>query len=88
MEASFNAENTWSDTLIVPAGNFNLSIWGIFSATITVQRSFNNGVIWLDVQPFTIPGEYKGLEPEGSRYRVGIKTGEYVSGTANIRMAV
>jgi len=50
-------------------------------ATVTVQRSFNNGRNWLDVADFTANGAYVGDEPEaGVLYRFGVKTGRYASG--------
>lgn len=88
MVADLTAADTWSPTIIIPAGNFNFSIWGTFVATVTVQRSFDGGTTWLDCDSFSTPGEWFGTEGEGSLYRVGIKATDYTSGTASIRMAV
>ena len=66
--------------------NFNTSVWGTFVATVTVQRSFDNGNTWLDVEVFTEPGEWVGVETERCIYRAGVKTGNYTSGTINIRL--
>jgi len=41
--ATLIAQNTFSDTLSVSAGNFNFSVWGTFVATVTVQRTFDGG---------------------------------------------
>ncbi len=87
LKASLSAENTYSDTVIIRAGTFNFSVQGVFSASVTVQRTFDNGATWYDCETFTEPGEWVGHEGEGSIYRVGIKTGGYTSGTANVRMA-
>lgn len=84
--ASLSAPDTWSDSFSISAGVFNFSIWGTFVATLTVQRSFDSGSTWLDVDTFTAPGEWIGEEGEGSLYRVGIKVTDYTSGTANIRL--
>ena len=86
MQAELGAADTWSDSIQVPAGKFNFSIWGTFSATVTVQRTFNLGTTWLDVEDFISTGEYWATEGEGSTYRVGIKAGAYTSGTATIRI--
>ena len=86
--ASISSDDTYSEVLIIPAGTFNLSIWGTFSATVTVQRTFDDGDTWLDVRDFTSNGEWFGTEGEGSKYRIGIKSGNYTSGTVNLRMAV
>jgi len=80
------AENTFSDGLYV-VGDFNLSISGTFVGTVTVQRSFDQGSTWRDVDTFTAPIETAGSDPEPVVvYRAGIKTGEYTSGTASIRI--
>jgi len=81
-----DAENTFSDGLYV-VGDFNLSISGTFVGTVTVQRSFDQGSTWRDVDTFTAPIETAGSDPEPVVvYRAGIKTGEYTSGTASIRI--
>jgi hypothetical protein len=80
------AENTFSDGLYV-VGDFNLSISGTFVATITVQRSFDQGSTWRDVDTFTAPIETAGSDPEPVVvYRAGVKTGDFTSGTASIRI--
>jgi len=78
------AENTFSDALRIKE-NFNLSISGTFSATVTVQRSLD-GVTWRDVDTFTAPIETYGFDPEPFFYRAGVKTGDYSSGTASVRI--
>ncbi len=81
-----SAENTFSDGLYTE-GAFNLSISGTFSATITVQRSFDRGSTWRDVDTFTAPIETFGSDPDPVVvYRAGVKTGDYSSGTATVRI--
>lgn len=84
--AAITAQNTFTDKFQV-VGHFNLSISGTFSATVTVQRSFDNGSTWLDVDTFTAPYEGVGHDAEDLFYRVGVKTGEFTSGTANVRLS-
>ncbi len=86
VEKAVTAENTFSDGLYTE-GAFNLSISGTFVATITVQRSFNQGSTWRDVDTFTAPIETYGNDPEPVVvYRAGVKTGDFTSGTVNIRI--
>ncbi len=84
--ASITAQNTFSDGLYVE-GDFNLSISGTFVATVTVQRSFDQGSTWRDVDTFTAPIETFGTDPEPVVvYRAGVKTGDFTSGTVDIRI--
>lgn len=82
--ASISAENTFSDIANIE-GYFNLSISGTFSATVTVQRSTDKST-WMDVDSFTAPTQEVGFDPEFMYYRVGVKTGDYSSGTVVIRV--
>ena len=82
---AISAENTWTDPVYIE-GYFNLSISGTFSATVTVQRSYDKGSNWVDVDSFTAPAEEVGFDPEYCKYRIGCKSGEYSSGTVNIRI--
>ena len=88
MEANFTGDDQWSESLGVPAGEFNLSIWGTFVAIVRIQRTFDNGLNWLEVDTYDAPIEQGGTEPEGSKYRVGIASGEYISGTVYILMGI
>ena len=85
--AAISAQNTFTDSISLGPGEFNLSVWGTFVGTVTVQRSFDAGVTWLDVQTFTTPSEEVGRDATGALYRVGVKAGEYTSGTANVRLS-
>ena len=84
---SISAENTFSEDVPL-AGQFNLSLSGTWAATVVVQRSFDDCATWVDVEEFTENGQYVGTEPErGVRYRVGVKTGYYTSGTVIGRLS-
>jgi hypothetical protein len=78
------AENQFTDPIFLAKG-FNVSIWGTFVGTVAVQRSFDL-TQWLDVATYTAPAEDIGYEPEGSYYRAGVKSGEFVSGAVNVRV--
>lgn len=83
--AAIDAENSFTDPVQL-TGNFNISISGTFSATVVVQRSFDNST-WHDVNSFTTAFQGTGYEPEVVWYRAGVKTGGYTSGTANVRVS-
>jgi len=84
---SIAAENLYTDAVEV-VGYFNLSISGTWVGTLTVQRSFDSGSTWYDVDTWTENVQEYGLEPEGGiQYRAGIKTGEYTSGTCVVRLS-
>lgn len=82
---TITGENSFTDPVKL-AGFFNLSISGTFVATLTVQRSFDNQVTWLDVDTFTAPTEDYGMEPEVCWYRAGVKTGDFTSGSLVVRL--
>lgn len=85
--ASIAAQNTFSNGVLLTRG-FSLSLSGTWVATVFVQRSFDEGNAWVDVESFTSNGEYVGYEPEeGIYYRFGCKTGGYTSGTVVGRLA-
>lgn len=83
---TLTAENTFTDALAVFKGSANLSISGTFSATATLQRSFDGGSTYLDVTTYTEAAERVFDEPEGALYRVGVKTGAYTSGSVVVRI--
>ena len=79
---SISAQNIFSNSLVVLNEPFNFSLSGTWVATIHLQRSFDNGLTWLDTENFNVNVERIGLEPEvGTLYRFGVKTGNYTSGT-------
>jgi hypothetical protein len=79
---TLSAQNTFTDPVFI-IGDFNLSISGTFSGTVTVQRS-TDGTTWRDVDTWTIPVEEVGYDPMKNFYRAGFKTGQYTSGSATI----
>lgn len=84
---SVTSENLFTDAMD-PVGFFNISISGTWEGTVTVQRSFDLGSTWFDVATWTANTEEYGFECErGVQYRAGIKTGEFGSGTAVVRLS-
>ena len=89
--AAISAANTWTEPLNVRgpvkgSAGFNVSVWGTFIATVTLQRSFDGGTTWLEVNSWTAPVEARDEEPEGALYRIGVDAGDYTSGTVNVRL--
>ena len=79
--ASLTAQNTFIDAVQLDAGKkAAISISGTFSATVTVQRRLD-GSNWRDVQSFTAAAEQTFDAGVGQEIRVGVKTGDYTSGT-------
>jgi len=72
------------------SGYFNLSVSGTWTGTLTVQRSWDLGNTWLDVDTFTANTEEYGLEPEHTNvvlYRIGAKVDALSSGSAILRIS-
>ena len=83
---SATGANQFSDAIEL-IGNFNLSISGTWAGTVTVQRMLD-GTNYYDVESWTVNTEEYGHEPEkGIQYKVGIKTGDYTSGTCVLRLS-
>jgi len=71
------------------AGRFNVSVSGdSWIATVHLQRSFEDGTTWVDVDSFSSNIEAVVDEPQrgGLLYRIGIKDGNYTSGTVVLRL--
>lgn len=84
---SITGENQFADAAEL-TGYFNVSISGTWEGTVTAQRSFDNGSTWYDVATWTANTQEYGLETEhGVQYRIGIKTGEFGSGQADVRLS-
>jgi hypothetical protein len=89
VSANITAEDTWSDYIrVVGAGasfrTFALTLSGTWSATVTLQRSVGEPGDWTDIKSYTVNGtdNYNdGLDNQTIFYRVGVKTGDYTSGT-------
>jgi len=95
---TITAENQWTGTLDL-IGFFNYSAQGTFEASVTLQRSFNDlgtWSAWEDVdsntEPFSLIG-FEALAPfkfskPSVRYRLGVKTGDFTSGSITARLGV
>lgn len=89
--ANISAQNTFTGTL-APAqrerkGFLNISISGTWVGTVTLQRRFGGSGTYYDVNTWTANTEKALIDPERKvQYRLGIKTGDYSSGTAVCRL--
>lgn len=85
----FSSDNSFSDYIIVTgigtARQFSINVTGTFVATLTVQQSYDLGGSWSDYTTYTTAGLRTindGADNQTIWYRMGIKTGNYTSGTA------
>jgi len=92
-EASLTAENTFTDWMVLSGSPWSAWATGTFSATVTVQAVPPNGYSGtaadiIDLDELTAPGVLNGTALCGASVgwlvRVGIKTGDFTSGTAKV----
>ena len=84
--ASISAEDTYTDSVVMDHEGLDVSVSGTFVAVVTVQRSFDNGSTWLDIEDLATACERHGNGCIGAWYRAGVKTGDYTSGTVAVRI--
>lgn len=88
----------WTDPIKL-AGFYNYSVQGEFEATVTIQRSFDEGETWEDMDSFTEPISsvgYEAVQPYRDNfwkkpsvdYRIGVKEGAFTSGPVRVRIGV
>lgn len=87
--ASISAANNFSSDIQVTgigeSRRFTITITGTWVATVTLQRSIGVTGSWSDVANYTTNQAITyadGLDNQTVFYRIGIKTGNYTSGTA------
>ncbi len=85
---SISTDNDFTNSIEVTgvgsARAFSIIVTGTFSATWHLQQSFDGGSSWLDVSNSTATSSTSyndGLTNNTVLYRVGVKTGNYTSGT-------
>ena len=95
VEADISAENNFSSSIRVTgvgtSRQFSIERAGTWTATVTLQRSIGDEGNWEDVsaQSFTsnATSTYSdGLDNQIVFYRIGIKSGDYSSGTAELAL--
>ncbi|RWO57053.1 hypothetical protein [Mesorhizobium sp.] len=83
---NITAQNTFTPAVFVQAGDpFDVSVSGTFVATVTLQRS-KDGTNWRDADTITSPSEWTGESGSAWWFRIGVKTGNYTSGTVTVEL--
>lgn len=80
---------------ILLGGDYNVSLWGTFSATVKLQRSFDGGTTWLDVSKdadgnaasYTSAVSLIANEPEDGGALIRLNCSAFTSGTVNYRIS-
>jgi hypothetical protein len=90
VEKSASGANQWTDAFFVENGeSFIFSVNGTWSATVTVQKSYDQGDNWVDYVESTYNVAVEITEESDDVYfRAGIKTGDYTSGTVEIKLTM
>lgn len=84
----------WTDSILVTGftpteRRFAYAITGTWVGTVTLQRSVGVTDAWVEVDTYTANGSGNindGLADQSVYYRIGIDTGDYTSGTANVSL--
>lgn len=86
--ANIASQNTFTNPILATgvgeSRRFSISLTGTWSATATLQRSVGVVGNWVDVTTYTTNQATTyadGMDNQDIYYRIGIKTGGYVSGT-------
>lgn len=95
VEETIIAEDAFTDTIEVKgvedARKFVVNIKGTFTATVTLQRRSDVSEDWEDIKTYTAPTSdvdniSDGLENQIVFYRIGVKTGDFTSGTVFVSL--
>ena len=84
---SVTAAGQWTDQ-ISPIRSNEHGYMNIRVATVTLQRSFDSAVTWVDIRTWT--ANYQGYLVDlqrGVRYRIGVAALSYTSGTVVLRLS-
>lgn len=91
VEQNLSADNTFTEPVFVTGTDgarvVDIVRSGTWSGTLTLQRSVGDIGNWVDVKTYTTNGTdayNDGFDNSDIYYRVGFKTGDYTSGTAEI----
>lgn len=82
--ASITAQNTFTAAMNIAEGELAaIAIWDAFAATVTLQSSLDGGTTWIDVDSgsWTAPIRTSFLADVDQKIRIGVKTGDFTSGT-------
>jgi hypothetical protein len=88
-----SSENSFTNSISVTGvgvtRQFTIILSGTWVATVTLQRSFDNGTSWENVANYTNGTNTfnDGLDNQDALYRIGITTGYYTSGTVSASLS-
>ena len=94
VEQDITGEDQWSDEIRIQGvgssqRTFTIVRAGTWSGTVTLQRSVDEPGSWVDISSWTTNGSTSyndGLDNQIIYYRIGIKSGNYTSGTAELSL--
>lgn len=87
VSASIAAQNTFTTPTYFAVRPFTVSVSGTFSATVFLQKSYDDGSTWHDVESYTAVTEKIVDNVDAStKWRLGCKTGGFVSGPVVCRL--
>lgn len=96
VEKEITGEDQFTDVFVPPSnpqhpkmGNCTLSITGSgWDASVILQRSFDKGETWHDVETFTENEQVNLFDATiGIYYRAGVKSGNFTDGPLTIKLA-
>lgn len=95
VDVNVSAEDTGTAILTTNSRNINVTVdIGDFVGTVTLQRRFNSATAvtpptpFIDVETYTAGTNKFLVEVESNvEYRLFVKTGDYTSGTAYLRLS-
>lgn len=89
-----SSDDTFGDFIEIEgvsnARAFTIQITGTWVATVTLQRSYDEGISWEDVNTYTsnvLTSFNDGFDNVTILYRIGVKSGDYTSGTATVALS-
>jgi hypothetical protein len=93
--ASITSADSFSDTITIDgvgtSRQFAINITGTWTATVTLQKSFDAGLSWEDTTGVYVANTSTtfndALDNIEILYRIGVKTGDYTSGTVNVSLS-
>ncbi len=93
ISSSPGASGTWTDALSATfenaSGFLNIHVYGAtWSATVTMQKSFDSGSNWYAVTTWTANAERSITDlEEAVTYRIGVANGDFSSGSVDVRLS-
>lgn len=93
--ASITEEDNYTDDIKVSGSVadvrvVNVIVNGTFTATVTLQRSYDGGLSFVDVETYTGDTGKSFTDPTVGQdvyYRLGVKTGDFSSGTVELQIS-